>query len=333
MLNTPGLERFVGGLLLMLAAVGLCVGSWQLYRIGQPGAPLFADDRVDYGRDSAATLFLPALSPVERVSTAVRFAEVPDGVRQEIAMTLERAATAPQDLTVPAILILRDGARMQAISEASNDSYQGRRMGLRKTRTGEQYMALEFHLPAGAPTDTARVAGRMIVPALTRDNSRTSFVSPLFGDVRKCASSVFQAPVDRTPEDLDLLVGRLLSPFHCLDQRTVRERIADSAKSAVSISVAGSTRAATRIDYASPSPSEDANAVLQFRSEEARNGFRARASYVDLNGEARDQRLLFISGIAIGLASAIVPSALPLMWGGGREWRAARRSTDETDEE
>ena len=85
----------------------------------------------------------------------------------------------------------------------------------------------------------------------------------------------------------------------------------------------GLDRAATRVDYSSPSPDDDVDEVLHYQSDDARNGFRARASFVDLNDEARDQRLLFISGIAIGLASAIVPSALPLLWSGFHAWRNA----------
>ena len=322
MFDTPGVERFLGGLLLTLVSIGLCVSSWQMYRTGQPGAPPFADDRVDYGRQSGTTLFLPALSPVERVSTTVRYGEIPEGLSQEIEIELERTEPAPTDVVVPAILIIRDGARMDEISEATNDNYQGARMGLRTTRSGVQYMALEFR-PGERRTDDALVTGRMIVPALTRDNSRTSFVSPRFGDVQKCASTIFQSGPNRAAEDLDVLVERLLDPFHCIDERTVRERLADSAKSSASITVTGLDRAATRVDYSSPSPDDDVDEVLHYQSDDARNGFRARASFVDLNDEARDQRLLFISGIAIGLASAIVPSALPLLWSGFHAWRNA----------
>ena len=177
MFDTPGVERFLGGLLLTLVSIGLCVSSWQMYRTGQPGAPPFADDRVDYGRQSGTTLFLPALSPVERVSTTVRYGEIPEGLSQEIEIELERTEPAPTDVVVPAILIIRDGARMDAISEATNDSCSARLLGL-AAPLGRVCSWCESSGPGRAPEQRcARSPGASSVRRSTRAGTRAPCTS------------------------------------------------------------------------------------------------------------------------------------------------------------
>ena len=299
------LVKTISGLILLVASVVLLVLAWWLFQAGAPGAPDFPDAKPNYGQNSGTRLYLPASISLSEVDTQVNFRDR-DGVTvQEITISTWKKDV-PEGFFF-AVLELREGARMDNIRYEgfASSTYK---LDIAESVSGYQYIVI----PLDFSVRGAQLVGDMEISAINSENSRTSFVSPKFGSIRRCASipqpsdgSIFDAP----PIDF----SELAAPFNgpCVVDVPLQSK--------VSIAVVGLSRSATRIDYSDPIPAVEKDlrtSSISYSTDEADEGFRARASYVDINREASVQRFLFIAGILVGLAAACAPPAGQLLYSG-----------------
>lgn len=305
------MARIVGGICLLLVTFALGVASWGLYDAGQPGAPLFADDRNDYGIDAGVTLYVPIQARIQKTSTKVNFVKTGMGTRQDIEIAIYGGRQPETSSPTVIVLEFREGARVdpKTVRSLASDPH----VDIIDARNGNQYLFFNFELDPGLLYYKIQISGEMVIPALAEENSKSAFVSPKYGEKKACAS-VLDGPA---AEILQEAQGGTWTDE--LQDTSTCSSIAVRSTDSVSIAVDGLTRYATRIDYSSPGPDNDSDTLMfstetASSGEEPSKGFRARASYVDINGEARVQRMFFLSGIAVGLATALGPGAISLLY-------------------
>lgn len=289
---------FAAGIFLAGLSLGLFVLSWFLFEAGKPGAPEFSDARTDYGVDAGVRVYLPSAAGVKSINTKVYFKDVAGETSEDIEVTIWRD---PSPRTRTAVVEIREAARLAPddLERSLTDFFQSRTTSVIVSSNGNQYL-ISREDPADR-TWTIRVSGRMRVPALTIENSRTSFVSPKFGDVRFCS---FLSD-GSTTEPVD--VERFRDEYFC--------DVGPEFSSSVEMQIEGYLRRATRLDYSEPDPAEAEGTTLRWQTNEPDLGFRARASYADIGTEASVQRYLFASGVVVGLAAAAAPISVELLRG------------------
>jgi hypothetical protein len=154
----------------------------------------------------------------------------------------------------------------------------------------------------------AGVTGRVSRPVAVTANARTAVYTPLVTTPGKCVPLGSPA----TLIDPETWLNKIVPDCRASTDKTETEtiRLSDMARN-------------KRLDYANPAPSDPG----QLQWSKTAGSLRVDASYVDLDDEAKGQRLLFLSGVAVGLASAGLPIGLQIV---AEERRRARRRTDET---
>jgi hypothetical protein len=154
----------------------------------------------------------------------------------------------------------------------------------------------------------AGVTGRVSQPVAVTANARTAVYTPAVMTPGKCVP--------------------LGSPATLIDPGTWINKIVPECRASTDRTETGTISLSDvarnkRLDYANPAPSEPG----QLRWSKTAGSLRVDASYVDLDDEANGQRLLFLSGVGVGLASAGLPIGLQIV---AEERRRARRRTDES---
>ncbi|MET8139548.1 hypothetical protein ABZU32_04475 [Sphaerisporangium sp. NPDC005288] len=274
----------MAGILLLTTAVSLCGLAWALFDAGRPGAPLSPHLRPDYGFDSDVTIYLPREAKLTESSLNVSYekSQEPghqDEWTQSLALYWDTARANP----FPVILEFRGGARIDRprIGETK----------LQSVELGDRQLVLL--------DDSRRLTGEMRIPPISAENSRIAFASPQVGSQMQCTglaaathngnlSGLTFAEWDRISSACD---------FTDFKRYTQMVLILDEAP--------------LRVDYLSVEPVEAGNTPgFSWKSEGELATLQVRASYVDVNGEAIAQRMLFLSGVVIGLAAACAPNAI-----------------------
>lgn len=288
----------MGGLALALVSITLFLLAWALFEQGQPGAPAFADSRADYGLDSGVVIYLPEAEPVRSTSVSAEYRHDPaaeDQTIQRVTIDVTRSDDS-RDEPFFAMLELKDGARMNTVRYQAPDSPPAEVHEL----PDRQLIVIRLdHSGDGA------VSGVMRIPALSTENSRTNFVSPRIGDAYRC--DFLPAGPATTPPQVP--VARWLSgdPIPCGPSAAIPH--------AGGVEIVDLYRIAPRLDYVVPRPLDESGS-LKWHVDDAGEGLKVRASYVDINREAVVQRLMFLSGVIVGLAAGCAPYAMELMVGG-----------------
>jgi hypothetical protein len=317
----PSIVSGVGLLVLSLLLFGV---AWVMFDKGKPGAPEFADAQVDYGVDPGVQIYLPSAFDPTKVATTVYFKETKDGTREDIKVDVIGDALKRQRITI--VIELREAARFipADLAHSSTDDETVTAV----SRNGNQYIIATLDGRGRLGVEGLQVSGRMQIPALNTENSRTSFASPKFGSVRFCDFLQTSPPAtQQTPIDVE----NFADPYPC-DSNSARNRgrsLTDLAKNPpfkapVALEIEGYLRRATRLDFYSPSPPSNEGTNLRWSTDDSDGEFRVRASYVDIGEEANVQRYLFISGVVVGLAAAIAPIAWPLVANAFRTRRQLR---------
>jgi hypothetical protein len=293
---------------LFLASLLLGTASWMLFDRGQPGTPLFADLRADYGFVSTVTVYLPASAPVTWSVHHVSYtrSDGPDGERtafQDLDLDLRLARTPTRSLWV--IVEFRGGSRMDRPESGDQPA--------ETIELGDRQLVL---LDIGKPARGVRsVSGRMRIPPISFENSRMSFASPTVGLQKAC-------------DGLDALTasGRLAG-LTFARWVAVAEGCPDTDFSRQTFIVLPTGNSPLRVDYIDVDPVEAGSSpVFRWKAEGELAHLRVRSSFVDINGEAVAQRLLFLCGIAVGLATACAPYAIQslVVYAAGRRSRSRR---------
>ena len=311
--STRAWPSLVSGVGLLVASFVLFGVAWVMFDKGKPGAPEFADARANYGVDPSVRIYLPSAFDPTKVETTVYFKESQDGTYEDITVTVVGDALKRQRVTI--IIELREAARFIPADLAQASTTDGTMTAV--SRKGNQYIIASLEGAGRLGVEGLQISGRMQIPALKTENSRTSFVSPKFGSVQFCDFLEASPPaIQQTPIDVEAFID----PYVC-DSQSARNRgrsLTDLAKNPpfttpVTLEIEGYLRRATRLDFYSPSPPSNDGTKLHWSTEESQGAFRVRASYVDIGAEASVQRYLFISGVVVGLAAAIAPLAPPLL--------------------
>ncbi|MFC4529995.1 hypothetical protein [Sphaerisporangium dianthi] len=274
----------MAGTLLLVAAVLLCTLAWALFDAGRPGAPLSPHLRPDYGFDSDVTIYLPREAKLTNSSLNVSYEKSQEPGHQErwtqsLTLYWDTARAKP----FPVILEFRGGARIDRPHIGNSD--------LESIELGDRQLVLL--------DESRRLSGEMRIPPISAENSRIAFASPEVGSQMRCTglaaathngdlSALTFAEWDRISSACD---------FTDFKRHTTMVLLLDEAP--------------LRVDYLSVEPVEAGNTPgFSWRSEGDLATLRVRASYVDVNGEAIAQRMLFLSGIVVGLAAACAPNAV-----------------------
>ena len=305
--QTAGLP--IAGLVLLLVSVLLSLASWVLFDRGQPGTPLFPDLRPDYGFTSTVTVYLPDSAPVTGGMHNVSYTQlVLPGDERAVVQDLDldlRLAKAPTR-PVWVIVEFRGGSRMD-LPESGGRPAETVELGDR------QLVLLDIGPPAGGVTS---VAGRMRIPPLSTENSRMSFASPTVGLQKVCTGlDALTAPGS--------LAGLTFNRW-----AAVAEGCPDTDVSRQTFIVLPTGNSPLRVDYVDVDPVEAGSSpVFRWKAEGKRATLRVRSSFVDINGEAKAQRQLFLCGIAVGLATVCAPYAIQslVVYAARRRTRSRRR--------
>ncbi|WNM39121.1 hypothetical protein RMN56_29030 [Micromonospora halotolerans] len=154
----------------------------------------------------------------------------------------------------------------------------------------------------------AGVTGRVSRPVAVTANARTSIYTPSVMTPGKCVPLGSPATVI----DPEAWINKIAPDCRASADKTETETISlsDMARN-------------KRLDYANPAASEPGQLLWS----KTAGSLRVDASYVDLDEEANGQRLLFLSGVGVGLASAGLPIGLQMV---AEERRRTRRRADNT---
>jgi len=298
----------IAGVLLLLAAVLLSATSWVLFERGQPGTPLFPDLRPDYGFNSTVTVYLPAGTPVTWAVHNVSYTQSGSragepSVLQDLNLDLRLARTPTGPIWV--IVEFRGGARMDR-------PQSGGRPADTIELGDRQLVLLDIGLTARG---VARVNGVMRIPPISTENSRMSFASPTVGLQKVC-------------DGLDSVTGPGSLAGLTFDRWvTVAEGCPNTDFTRQTFIVLPTGSSPLRVDYIDVDPVEAGSSpVFRWKTEGKLAPLRVRSSFVDINGEAAAQRLLFLCGIAVGLATVCAPYAIQsLVVYAARRRRRSRR--------
>jgi hypothetical protein len=280
----------VGGTLLIVVSAVLVAAAWSLFGRGQPGAPTFPDLRPDYGLDAGIVVHLPGDAPITWSAFNAVYEQKgtrPGGeavVEQDLNLT-HTLTTAPSG-PLWAVVELRGAARVDQPTVAGNAA--------ESIELGDRQLIL-VDLGEGS-RGTGRVRGLMRVAPLASENSRTAFASPTVGVEKSCAGL---AGVTASGRLDGLTYGRWTQVADgcrptAYERQTFIRLVTGSAP--------------VRVDYVETHPMEAGGSpMFRWKSEGTAASLRVRSSFVDLNGEAVAQRLLFLAGVAVGLATACAP--------------------------
>ena len=315
-----GREIFpVAGGALAVVSVLLSFTAWVLFDAGRPGAPLFPDTLPGYGFDSRVTIYVPREPKLTGSSLNVSYEQShKPGSEGVWTQRVDFSMSATDGKAFTAIVEFRGGARFEGLDKQ-------REGGVEFTELADRQLVL-LHFPPGTDT-SGSISGEMRIPPARVENSRTAFVSPTVGPQEECDSL------------RDITDGGNLSGLSFADWEKISSACDITRFSrTVYIVLVNSIRVPTRVDYLDVEPLESANSNgFRWKNEGEVASLRVRSSYVDINGEAVAQRLLFLSGVVIGLAAACAPYAVQSLsafaigrWRALRLARARRRRTRRT---
>lgn len=276
------------GIILAATSAGLFATAWYMFDAGRPGAPPFSDTRPDYGFETGVAVYVPDSVGIKSVAVSADYKHNPVNERETLQGVTVRASGFGPRREEPffAIIELEDGAQMDHI-ESTEPGLSIRNLA------NQQLLVVQLE-----DFREIRVSGVMRIPALNTENSRTNFVSPRVGAVNRCDFLTTVSPA-ATPR----------IPFERWNDAISPCDSSGDIDGSASVEIVDLYRTAPRLDYVVPEPIGEPDS-LQWKSDDAGLGLRVRASYVDINREAIVQRLLFLSGVIIGLAAACAPYAV-----------------------
>lgn len=306
-------ERLVAGVAICCIALLVAWLSWRWYQQGIPGTPQVP---LDWGQSSIRAYAPPDVA----VSTTVEYrdewgTDKPSGPRVSGSLAhieLEAESTRTQPYLV--ILELAYGAHLSKPDVSG--SFGKAPIEIATTYQGPDpvvgswpvYAPVQLFVAKVEPMQGRRlfagVSGRVSQPIAVSSNARTAIYTPAVESPGKCVPLGSAATVI----NLDSWITRIVPDCHASADKTETETISlsDMARN-------------KRLDYADPAASEPGR--LRWTQT---GSLRVDASYVDLDDEADGQRLLFLSGVGVGLASAGLPIGLQIV---AEERRRARRRT------
>lgn len=297
--------RLVGGVLICCAALLLGWQSWRWYQQGVPGTPQVP---VDWGQSSIRVYGPPDVA----ITTTVEYSEEPgtgessnprvSGSREDISLAAESTRTQPYLV----VLELAYGAHLRGDPDVSG-SFAVKPIEIGTTYRGPDevvgtwpvYAPVELFVARVDPMQGGRrlfagVTGQVSWPVAVTDNARTAVYTPLLRTPGKCSS----LGSTETIIDPATWLGRIVPECHASRDTSDTQTI-----------ILGGMARNKRLDYANPAPSNPG----QLAWSQSGRSFRVDASYVDLDQEANGQRLLFLSGVGVGLAAAGLPIGLQIV--------------------
>lgn len=298
----------VTDVILVVLSIALFVLAWALFEAGKPGSPIFSDALPTYGVNSGVNLYLPKSPGFSRIATTVYLKEVSGYTNEDIAIEI-----LGDNNNYTAVLELREAARIvpddlkASLQKWAKPGYAS----VVNSTNGNQYLIARS---PGEDVWTLHLSGRMLTPALNTEQSRTSFVSPKYGNVEFCQF----LPGARSREssstvDVESFRNEYICDYSPKDPSTVFD---PEFPHSVDMEIEGYLTRAARLDYTDPPPSMSGQGTaLHWHTDDPQLGFRARASYSDLAEEADEQRYIFASGVVAGIASAGIPSIIALLSG------------------
>jgi hypothetical protein len=288
-----------------VVSVVLFAAAWVLFDAGRPGAPIFPDERPNYGFTNTVTVYLPreARATWSWMNFAYTLTHDARG-RETATQTLNINLAAETTGVIPAIVELRGAAR---IDDPRSDSSGAETIDL----PDRQLILLEF---PGNGSRTQRLDGNLRTSPVAVENSRTAFVSPSVGLQSECDSLGAFARAGELAKLTSTTWNRISGT--CAPTTFKRETYM--------VLATGDTP--VRVDYIDVMPWEAAGSPsFIWKSENPLADLQVRTSFVDINGEAAAQRLLFLSGVVVGLAAATSPFAVQgLAVYAVRRWRRRR---------
>jgi hypothetical protein len=289
----------------------LFIAAWVLFDAGRPGAPVFPDERPNYGFTSSVTLYLPreARSTGSWMNFAYTLTHDAHGratAEQSLIINLQAQTTE----LIPAVLELRGAARIDA---PRSDSPNIETIDF----PDRQLILLDF---PGNRALEQKLDGTLRTSPAAVENSRTAFVSPTVGYQVECDGLGAFAHAGELAKLTSTRWNQISAS--CAPTTFRRE----------TYMVLATGDAPVRVDYLDVQPWAAAGSPsFIWKNDSADGDLRVRTSFVDVNGEAAAQRLLFLSGVVVGLAAATSPFAVQgLSVYALRRWRHRRRAVSGT---
>jgi hypothetical protein len=316
--------KVIAGVLLVFVSGALAYVAWYFYDVGLPGAPRH---RERTGADSPGISI--ATAPDVGAAVSVYYLDDnknvdrdsdfdADKFEQSIAVQLSNATVGRS--FVVAVELSGDarfapGFETLVLHQGNGETVVEPSAPVTPNIIGWEAQRFLFKITIGPGGDglvTVMLSGRTLANAVQAENARFSFESPVVYPILSCAK---HNGVDRAEKAA--LEERFMSDASCTSRTDVR--------------VTMSTRfvEVPRFDFVQPAftiPASGQEGVVEWRmtEDEAIGGFRPTASFVDVNLEARGQRQLFLSGVAIGLGAAGLPVGIQLTYSA---LRSRRRDT------
>jgi len=283
----------VAGTLLLILSALMVAASWVLFERGQPGTPVFPDLRPDYGVDSTVTVYLPGEAPSSWSALSAVYRQ--RGVRANGEALVEQQLDLTNTHTPAPAGPLRAVVELRGAARVNDPTVAGR--PATTVELGDRQLILvelgESSVGAGG------VRGTMRIPPLTTENSRTSFASPEVGVQKAC-------------DDLGTVTGAgRLAALTYAQWAAVADSCPPTAYSRQTFIRLVTGSAPVRVDYLDTHPIEAGGSpMFRWKSEGTAASLRVRSSFVNIDEEAFGQRLFFLAGVAVGLATACAPYAL-----------------------